>query len=199
LSADHGVSMVPEEARAEGLPGGRIKGDLRQVVEAALAARFGSADWTLPGGGGPSVYLNRFTMQKAHASEHDIYRAAADALLADSRLHVARVYTREQLENGVDGDFIARAEENGFNPERGGDLNVIFEPGYVSGTSGTTHFSPYRYDTHVPVLFMGPGIKAGRYDEQIEPNDIAPTLTNLLDVQTPSGSCGRVLHEMLLP
>jgi arylsulfatase A-like enzyme len=67
----------------------------------------------------------------------------------------------------------------------------------MAGTSGTTHFSPYAYDRHVPILFMGPGIKAGRYDETIVPNDIAPTLATLLDIQTPSGSSGRVLMEML--
>ncbi|MBV9767885.1 MAG: hypothetical protein JOZ48_23800 [Acidobacteriaceae bacterium] len=68
----------------------------------------------------------------------------------------------------------------------------------MPGRSGTTHFSAYAYDRHVPVIFMGPGIKAGRYDNRIEPNDIAPTLATLLDIQTPSGSSGRVLTEMLL-
>jgi hypothetical protein len=29
-------------------------------------------------------------------------------------------------------------------------------------------------------------------------NDIAPTLATMLDVETPSGSIGRVLDEMLL-
>jgi arylsulfatase A-like enzyme len=66
----------------------------------------------------------------------------------------------------------------------------------MMGSSGATHSSPYAYDRHVPILFMGPGIKAGRYDETIAPNDIAPTLATLLDIQTPSGSSGRVLIEM---
>jgi hypothetical protein len=44
---------------------------------------------------------------------------------------------------------------------------------------------------------MGPGIKAGRYNETVQPNDIAPTLATMLDVQTPSGSSGRVLSEMI--
>jgi arylsulfatase A-like enzyme len=198
LSADHGVSAAPEQEKAERMPGGRISGNPRTVVEAALTAKFGRGEWTLPGGGETNVYLNSWTVQNAHASEHEIYQVASKALLENPRLHVARVYTREQLENGIQGDFIARAEMNGYNPKRSGDLAIVFEPGYVPGTSGTTHFSPYRYDTHVPVLFMGPGIKPGRYDERIEPNDIAPTLTNMLDVQTPSGSSGRVLREMLV-
>ena len=82
---------------------------------------------------------------------------------------------------------------NGFNSKRSGDLFIVFEPGYMPGTSGTTHFSPWAYDRHVPMLLMGPGIRPGRYDETVAVNDIAPTLATLLDVQTPSGSSGHVL------
>lgn len=68
----------------------------------------------------------------------------------------------------------------------------------MRGTSGTTHVSPYDYDRHVPVLLMDAGIKPGRYDETITPNDIAPTLATMFDIQTPSDSSGRVLTEILL-
>ena len=86
---------------------------------------------------------------------------------------------------------------NGFYSKRSGDLNIVFEPGYMGGTSGTTHFSPWNYDRHVPVLLMGREIKAGRYDETVQVNDIAPTLATLLDIQTPSGSSGRVLPILI--
>ena len=65
------------------------------------------------------------------------------------------------------------------------------------GNAGTSHFSPWAYDRHVPMLFMGPGIRPGRYDGTVAPIDIAPTLATLLDIQTPAGSEGRVLTEML--
>ena len=110
---------------------------------------------------------------------------------------MARVYTRNQLDNGIAGDFIAQAEMSGYFPRRSGDIHIVFEPGYLPAKTGTTHFSPYAYDRHVPVVFMGPGIKPGRYNETVKPNDIAPTLATMLDIQTPSGSSGRVLIEML--
>ena len=47
------------------------------------------------------------------------------------------------------------------------------------------------------MLFLGPRIKAGRYNSNVAPNDIAPTLATILDIETPSGSSGRVLTEML--
>jgi predicted AlkP superfamily pyrophosphatase or phosphodiesterase len=197
LSADHGVASTPEHDRTAKLPGGYLFADVEDAVSNALVRKFGKADWLIPGAGETALYFDRETLSGKGVSEEDLDRVAKDAIFAIPQLHVARVYTRNQLDNGVSGDFIAQAEMNGYFPRRSGDLHIVFEPGYMSGTSGTTHFSPYAYDRHVPVLFMGPGIKPGRYDEIIQPNDIAPTLATMLDIQTPSGSSGRVLTEML--
>lgn len=203
LSADHGVASSPQQDEATKMPGGYVKGNAETMVETALTKRFGNGPWLIPGAGETTLYLNRNTVAKATTSdgkpvsENDIYAAAQDALLAAPQLHIARVYTRTQLENGINGDFIAVAAMNGFYAPRSGELSLILDPGYVPGRTGTTHFSPYAYDRHVPVLFMGPGIRPGRYDITIHPNDIAPTLATMLDIQTPSGSSGRVLTEML--
>lgn len=198
LTADHGVAATPAHDEAAKLPGGYVAGDLEDVVETALHDKFGgSGHWLLRGGGETMLYVDWDTVAKAKVPAADLYRTVREALLSHPLLHVARVYTRDQLDNGVAGDFIATAAQNGYFPRRSGDVMLVFEPNYMPGSSGTTHFSPYAYDRHVPVLFMGPGIKPGRYDETIQPNDIAPTLATMLDVQTPSGSSGRVLTEML--
>ncbi|MGA8030259.1 MAG: alkaline phosphatase family protein, partial [Bryobacteraceae bacterium] len=197
LSADHGVASIPARDKADKMPGGYISGNPEKTVEDALTARFGSAEWLIPGGGETNLYFNRSAIQNAKASEAEAAAVAKQALLSNPQLHVARVYTREQLENGIGGDFIAIAERNGYNSKRSGDLAIVFDPGYMPGHTGTTHFSPYAYDRHVPVLFMGPGIKPGRYDESIAVNDVAPTLATMLDIQIPSGSSGRVLTEMI--
>jgi hypothetical protein len=86
---------------------------------------------------------------------------------------------------------------NGFNAARSGNLTVIADPYWISGTTGTTHGAPFDYDTHVPILFLGAQIKPGRYNRNVAVNDIASTLATLLNVETPSGSVGRVLDEML--
>jgi predicted AlkP superfamily pyrophosphatase or phosphodiesterase len=202
LTADHGVAPTPATDEADKMPGGYLHGDVEQVVVSALNGKYGTADWIIPGGGETSIYFNREAMEHARTKDgrpvaaSEVYSTAKDALFADPQLHIARVYTREQLDNGVAGDFIARAEMNGYFPRRSGDLSIVLEPDYIPGSSGTTHFSPYLYDRHVPVLFMGPGIRPGRYDATITPNDIASTLATMLDVQTPSGSSGRVLTEL---
>lgn len=203
LSADHGVAPLPSVAERRKMPGGYISSGVEGVVNSALNMRFGNAEWLIPGAGETSLYFNRNTLAAAktadgkHLDEREIVDVAKQALLEAPALHVERVYTRDQLENGVEGDLVARSETNGYFGKRSGDLAIVFEPFYVPGRTGTSHFSPWAYDTHVPVLFMGPDIRPGRYDNTIAPIDVAPTLATMLDLQTPAGSEGRVLTEML--
>jgi hypothetical protein len=93
-------------------------------------------------------------------------------------------------------DQVGRRVANGFYQRRGADVYVLLEPYWIYSARGTTHGTAFSYDAHVPVIFMGPGIKAGRFDEKITVNDIAPTLATLLGIETPSGSVGRVLAEI---
>ncbi len=201
LSADHGVAAKPDGEPTTA--GGYLAADVEDVVQSALNRKFGKANWLIPGGGETSLYFDHDVIHNFKTSDGravsptQVFQTAKQALLSIPLLHIARVYTSDQLDNGVTGDFIAQAETNGYYPRRSGDLALVFEPGYIPGTSGTSHFSPYSYDRHVPLLFMGAAIKPGRYDETVMPNDIAPTLATMLDIQTPSGSSGRVLREMI--
>ncbi len=203
LSADHGVAPVPEHQQEIHALGGRMYADIEDAVRQALTQHFGPADWFMPGGGETGLYLNRNAIDQLQAktgkqlSDYEIYQVARDVLINTPQLHVVRVYTRDQLDSGVTGDFIAEAETNGYFPRRSGDINMVYEPFFIPGTEGTSHFSPYAYDRHVPLIFMGPGIKPGRRNETISPTDIAPTLATLLDIQMPSGSEGRVLTTIL--
>jgi hypothetical protein len=205
LSADHGVAARPDHDKETHMPGGYLSGDVEGAIASALNRKFGKADWLIPGGGETTIYLNHKSLENIKMpqgepiGEEQIYQTASEAIMAMPQLHVARVYTRKQLGDGIAGDFIARAEMNGYYPRRSGDLQIVFDSGFLPGSSGTSHFSPYAYDRHVPVLLMGPGIRPGRYNQTIEVNDIAPTLATMLDVQTPSGSSGRVLTEILAP
>jgi hypothetical protein len=95
-------------------------------------------------------------------------------------------------------DPIERRVLHGFYPARSGDLVVIGEPfEYLGETITATHGTAYSYDTNVPTIIMGTGVRPGRYYEAAAPSDIAPTLSALLAVTPPSGSVGRVLVEAL--
>jgi arylsulfatase A-like enzyme len=201
LSADHGVAPKPDATGK--MPGGYFKAKIDNIVSAALNKQFGNGNWLIPGGGDSALYLDYQTLGNAKGSDGkpvvaaDVYAVAKRSIFDGKDVHAARVYSRDQLDNGVTGDYIAQAEMNGYYPPRSGDIFIIYEPFYIPGSSGSSHYSPYTYDRHVPVLFMGPGIKAGEYNSTVAPNDIAPTLATMISTQTPSGSSGRVLTEML--
>lgn len=195
LTGDHGVAPLPETNAARKMPGGRIlPGVVSKVVQAALVKAYGDGDWIV-NSSDSSIYLNLDLIAKKNLSRADVDRTAAEAAM--SILHVFRVYTREQLmTGGAMEDQVARRVMNGFYMRRGPDVEVLLEPYWIFGRTGATHGATFSYDSHVPVIFMGAGIKPGRYDNTILVNDIAPTLATILDVETPSGSVGRVLTEM---
>jgi predicted AlkP superfamily pyrophosphatase or phosphodiesterase len=100
--------------------------------------------------------------------------------------------------DGVD-DPIFRMARRAFYAGRSGDLVLVADAFKVLGDSAdaANHGSPYSYDTHVPLILMGPGIRHGRHFQPATPMDIAPTLANLLGIQQPSNASGRILLEAL--
>ena len=197
LTADHGVAPVPEVNVARRMPGGRMPpGAVRHAVEAALAGKFGEGKWIL-NPGDTAFYFNSELIAQRKLDAGELQRTAADA--ARGVAHVFRVYTREMLLHGAVDIQVGRRVMNGFYAPRGPDMYVLLEPYWLYGAKGTTHSTTFSYDAHVPVIFMGPGIKAGRFDETIAVNDVAPTLTTYLNIETPSGSVGRCLSEIFLP
>lgn len=196
LTGDHGVAPMPEVEAKRKMPGGRMPpGIVQKTVEAALAGKYGEGKWIVS----PmehTLYLNYDLMKEKKLDPAEVERTAEEA--ARGIQHVFRVYTRSMLLSGVAmEDQVGRRVMNGFYGPRGGDIYILLEPYWLFQASGTTHGTSFSYDSHVPVIFMGPGIRAGRYNEQIAPNDIAPTLATYLNVETPSGSVGRCLAEIL--
>jgi len=196
LTADHGVAPVPEVNAARNMPGGRLTQlELDGKITEALTKRYGPGKWLLPGS--PAMeYLNLELIQSKKLDAAEVERVAAEA--ASSMSHIARVYTRHQVASGqVQDDPIGRAISLSFFAPRSGDLFILPEPYFLFDAAGTSHGTPYDYDNHVPVIFLGAGIKPGTNAEQIAPNDIAPTLAYLLGVEQPSGSIGRVLGQIV--
>jgi predicted AlkP superfamily pyrophosphatase or phosphodiesterase len=202
LTADHGVSPSPKVNSARKMPGGWIDiEEVRRAVNTALSAKFGDAGWLhdrAPEGG---LYL-KAEVGAAQTNASDVRREAAEA--ARKLPHVARVFTSDDLRPGYAGaDRVGQAVSLSYYGQRSADLILVPEPYYMFGRKslasyqgGTTHLSPYSYDAHVPLIFIGRGIRPGFYDAPVLVNDVAPTLAAVLDVETPSGSVGRMLSEM---
>jgi predicted AlkP superfamily pyrophosphatase or phosphodiesterase len=91
---------------------------------------------------------------------------------------------------------------NNFHPKRSGDIYIVFEPNwFINDFDGlvvaTTHGSPWRYDTFVPIIFAGAGLSHNIINRQVNTVDIAPTISAFLGIKPPSGSQGKPLIEVL--
>jgi arylsulfatase A-like enzyme len=172
-----------------------------------------------------NVYFNLDALARDRVSLDEITKASGDAVA--KLPGIAGYYTRSQLENcrtqGKAGtpislvsrrrafnrharpaapclaDSIGSRVLRGFDPERNGDLIIVQKQFYYIGDSSdpTSHATPYPYDTHVPVILMGRGVKSGLFQRAATPADIAPTLSLLLEIKPPDRSQARVLREGL--
>ena len=86
----------------------------------------------------------------------------------------------------------------GYNQKLAGDIQIVYRSNYFfGGATGTTHGSMYPYDSHIPLLWMGWGIKQGNSSREVHMTDIAPTLAAMLKIQMPSGNVGKVISEVI--
>jgi hypothetical protein len=145
--------------------------------------------------GARNIYFNLPLLQ-----ERDIPMPEAEAIVKTALERFPQmyaVYTRTELMKGqVRGRLGHKALES-FHPNRSGHLFFQMNP-YVSfkKKDGTTHGSPWGYDSHVPILWYHPKIKPGTYYQAVSVADIAPTLAVLLEIEFPAGVQGRVLSEI---
>jgi len=192
LTSDHGVAPKPEELTKRGMPAGRFSSaEVYGAIDKALSEKYGAAKWVI-GNAELSPYLDHELLNAKHVALADAVEVAAEAVR--KLPYIFRVYTCTQLEHeNLAGDPIGNLIQRGYYRGRAADLFIVQDPYWLASKEGTSHGTPFSYDTHVPVIFLGRGIRAGRYDENIRVADIAPTLAALLGVNAPSGSVGRVL------
>ncbi len=193
LTADHGVAPIAAEMKAASGLGGTFAGKaLRDATEAALVSELGTGPWTKELVE-VNYYLDTDALKAQGIPAARAEEIAAAALRRQPGIYAA--YTRTQLLEGrmLDND-IARRVTRSFHPKVSGDVVIVTDPFWMpGGATGTTHGSPYSYDTSVPLILAGFGIRPGRYTERASTLDIAPTLSDILGILQPSGNEGRIL------
>jgi predicted AlkP superfamily pyrophosphatase or phosphodiesterase len=199
LTADHGVAPLPELMQDPSVGGARLnQSSIANAVEAGLRAQYGAA----PTGGWmaymaqPWIYLNVKGLNERGISIEDAERTARAAAQSVPEVHQAFTATELSL---LQKTGMASGPAFSFYPARSGNVYYELRPYVVPGDdpSGTTHGSPWSYDTRVPLLWLGASVRRGTYGGVVSIADIAPTLSSVLGIDRPSGSRGRVLQEML--
>ncbi|EGQ8086054.1 TPA: alkaline phosphatase family protein [Vibrio vulnificus] len=204
LSADHGVPEASPNARQIGLRQAQYfdqKTLFSTQIEQRLKQEFGLSKDAIRLYAQPYIYLNHDVIAKSKASLADVQAMIAEEV---SKVEgVAYAITSCDIENNrVVDSRITQLIKNNYHPQRSGDIYLVFGArSYINDMDGltiaSTHGSPWRYDTHVPVIFASYDVKAQRVSRAITPYDVAPTLSNKLGITQPSGATGQVLSEVM--
>ena len=200
FTADHGAAPTPEYMASLGHPASRIKkAKLEKDVTEALTERFGPGEWVLALED-PSIYLNGKLIAEKNLDSTLVQKTAGLAALGVSG--IAAYFTHAQLLSGLlRSTPFARAMQLSFHPDRAGDVLLVPQPFYFwekygEKTEGSTHGSPYRYDTHVPLAFWGGGVKPGLHWTAVDMADVAPTLAALMHLIAPAAADGTARPEV---
>ena len=188
LTADHGVMDVPASLNKRGLPGGMFDSETAvDSLQTYLGTMYGDSPW-VETYRNQQVYLDHGLIESEGESLVEIQETAARFLLQFNG--VVSTNTAHNLETQGYRDGIQAMYQNGHYPKRSGDVYIQLAPGWLdtSYPVGTSHGSPYSYDTHVPLLFYGWGIPQGSSNRKVVIPQIAPTISNMLQIEFPSGS-----------
>lgn len=200
LGADHGSTTLTEVARGRGVDARRVAPVVfAEAVKQALAARFAGATGLVARMDGPSVYFDLAALARQGVPRAAAEEAAGRALVATGL--VDGYYTHAQLigDPPPDDPAFALFRASFFETRSPHVIARIRANVYVASYSGGTGHGTYHDDNrHVPIAFMGPGVRAGRYATQAGPEEIAPTLAALLGLEYPLQDARRALWEALL-
>lgn len=202
LTSDHGVAEVPQYMKDMRVPAGYFR---PAFVEANLIEHM---EKYFPGKKIIELVTTEQVFINQESFSTDPRTSGVELLIASELITnfllstegVAQVFPASILrqtaydEQGMRGKVV-----RGFNAKRCGDVAFVLEPGWLawSGVTGSTHGSSYSYDTHIPILFYGAGIKKGSSSQFHSITDIAPTLSVLLKIRFPSGATGQPVTEIL--
>jgi predicted AlkP superfamily pyrophosphatase or phosphodiesterase len=177
LSADHGVTPIPEQAIAAGKDAGRINGGaMVAAIEQALKPALGQGRHVTALNTN-DIYFEPGVYDKLLKSR-PVLTAVVSAIAAQPG--VARVFRSEELRGAAASkDPLLRAAALSYVPGRSGDLVFAARPGWMISSAGTTHGSASADDQRVPMLFLGHGVKPGKYGQAVTPADLTPTLAAL--------------------
>jgi arylsulfatase A-like enzyme len=196
LTADHGVANSVGFSKMHNLPGGIFnETNYLNAMNQLLYVTYNATN-LIRGIFEYEVELNHDVIDSLKLNKQDVIQTIIK--YSQQRREIAQTFATSNIS---DAPVTAKQKEmaqNGYFPQRSGDIQLILKPGYVDGNGkGTTHGLWNPYDAHIPLLWYGWGIKQGKSNREVYMTDIAPTVSALLHIQMPSGCVGKVIEEVM--
>jgi predicted AlkP superfamily pyrophosphatase or phosphodiesterase len=194
LTADHGGADVPNHLLDHKIPAGYIREPfLEQETRAFFKKHYNDS----------SLLLN-VSNEQFFLNEEKIRSRGLDLPSLEEHLcaflrtlpGIAEAYGSFTLRNtSYEGSDIRALLQNGYHHRRSGHVAIVYQPGWMdNGPTGTTHGSAYNYDTHIPLIFYGKGIKKGESFRRVAVTQIAPTVCELIRINQPNAATGEPLN-----
>lgn len=203
LSADHGGPDTPGYLNSLNIPAGYVDPDSwdKAAAIARIKTSFKIDGDLIAAYDHPYVYFSDAVKNNRKIDQDALEAAVVEELLKFHGVSLAVSSSALRRGNLPDTDLY-RAVVNNFNAKRSGEVFIVFEPNwFINDMEGlvvaSTHGSPWRYDTYVPIVFAGAGLTAQTVNRRVQTVDIAVTLSTYMDIKPPSGSVGIPLTEVL--
>ncbi len=189
LTSDHGGIPLPEYLQSQGIDAGRLN---RDVFEEKLARIYEQTNHEIKYKSGGFYYPSDYSDAQKTITLGIIKTELSDINAIDQLL------TRENIIKLKGNDSFSIRMRNMIHPEKSPDVIMVLKKNYCSKYPlGTTHGSPYDYDTHVPLVFSHINIKPARINRSVATVDIAPTIAKMVDAPIPDEVNGVVLIEVV--
>ncbi|WP_111309289.1 alkaline phosphatase PafA [Confluentibacter sediminis] len=196
LTADHAAVDVPAYLESVHVPSGYIDNkEQYQKINEFMVNKFGDTK-LIESVTNNQIFLDREKIKELHLNLEDVQESIVNEIITYP--HIDKAYSAATMNKASFTEGIESLLQKGFNQKRSGDVLFVYDTAYISyGKTGSTHGSAFNYDTHVPLLLFGKGIKHGETIQKTEITDIAPTMSALLGISFPSGTIGKPLEFVL--
>lgn len=195
LTADHAAPEVPSYLQDIKIPSGYVNAyAMADSLRAYMKKTYG--DTLVLSFSNQQIFLDHKTIDSKKLMLSLVQEDVAYFL--SKMKDVSEVLTGTTLNNSQFTEGCRYLMQKGYNAKRSGDVLFNYFPGYMDyGPTGTTHGSPYSYDTHVPLIFHGWNVKQGSSTEEVVIPDIAATIALMLNIQFPNGCTGKPISFLV--
>ena len=196
LTADHAAVHVPSYLQSLKIPAHYLSTKKLKKFLSDITQKYFNSKELIENISNYQIFLNQEKIEALGFNKNTVAQRLADEVLSFDKIYKAVTARTLQTTNFTEG--IMHALQQGYNPKFSGDVLMIPYPATLNySRKGTSHGSGYSYDTHVPLIFYGNGIKKGVSKKIYKIIDIAPTISNLLKIEAPNGTSGNIIDEVL--
>ena len=196
LTADHAAVDVPSYLQSLKIPAHyfNTKALYNSIIK--ITQKYFNSKELVENISNYQIFLNKEKIENLGFTKNEIAERIVNEL--ESLEGIYKAVTAKTLQTTNFSEGLMNSLQNGYNQKLSGDVMLIPYPATLARSrTGTSHGSGYSYDTHIPIIFYGKGIKKGVSKKRYEIIDIAPTMANLLGIEAPNSTTGKIVTEAL--